>query len=164
MPTASYALADDALLRQCRVERCRAGGPGGQHLNRTESAVRIVHLATGVEARCQDHRERMKNQAAALARLRLRLALAQRGLAEGAWLAAQRRGRQLPVTPRSPAYALVVACALDALAVSAGDLPAAAAALGVSTTQLAKLLVADGDVRRAADGLRAGFGQGPVKA
>src|SRR5947209_2485135 len=108
MNVASYALADAALLRECRVERCRAGGPGGQHLNRTESAVRIVHVATGVEARCQDHRERLKNQADALHQLRLRLALVERGSADPAWLDRYRRGRQLALTPRSAGYALVV--------------------------------------------------------
>ena len=164
MPEASYALVDDALLRECRVERCRAGGPGGQHLNRTESAVRIVHLSTGVEARCQDHRERLKNQAAALVRIRVRLAIAQRGVADAAWLDQYRRGRQLPLTPRSAGYPLAVGLMLDALRAAAGHLPEAARAVGVSTTQLVKLLVADGEVRRAADDLRAGFGCGPVKS
>lgn len=160
---ASYALADDLLLRECRVERCRAGGPGGQHLNRTESAVRIVHRASGVEARCLDQRERLKNQASALIRLRLRLAIAQRGVGDPAWLEAYRRGRQLPLTPRSAGFPLVVGVVLDALEAASGSLPEAASAIGVSTTQLVKLLIADGEVRRAANDLRARFGCAAVK-
>lgn len=163
MPVASYALLDDALLRECLVERCRAGGPGGQHLNRTESAVRIVHRATAVEARCQDHRERLKNQAAALTQIRVRLAIAQRGVSDVKWLEPYRRGRQLPLTPRSLGYPLAVAVALDILEAEGGHLPGAAHTLGISTTQLVKLLVADGEVRQATNALRARFGCGPVK-
>ena len=162
--SAAYALPDRELLAQCAVERCRAGGPGGQHLARTESAIRIVHTATGIEARCQDHRDRLANQADALARLRLRLALRVRGEADPAWVAAQRRGRQLPLGPNSASYVLVVAAALDALARAEGQLAPAAHALGVSTTQLARLLTADKEVRAAADALRAQHGHGPLHA
>jgi len=164
MPAASYALGDEDLLRECVVERCRSAGPGGQHLNRTESAVRIVHRASGVEARCQDHRERLRNQTSALSQIRLRLAIAQRGVSDTDWLTTFRRGRQIPLTPRSAGYPLVVAVMLDTLVTSAGHLPEAARALGISTTQLVKVLVADGEVRQAVNALRAGYGVGPVKA
>jgi protein subunit release factor A len=64
---------DDALLAQCRVETFRAGGPGGQHQNVTESGVRLVHLPTGVRASARDERSQHRNRALALARLRERL-------------------------------------------------------------------------------------------
>jgi hypothetical protein len=161
---APYALPDAALLALCRVDRFRAGGPGGQHTNRTDSAVRITHLASGTATQSQDHRNRARNQAEALHRLRLRLALGLRGAAQAAWLEPYRRGRQLRLGANAQDYHLVVAAALDALEHQAGDLAAAAAGLAVSSSQLAKLLTADKEVHAAANALRARHGQGSIRA
>lgn len=65
--------SDDALLNECRVETFRAGGPGGQHQNTTESAVRLVHLPTGVEVVARDQRSQHRNRRIALERLRAKL-------------------------------------------------------------------------------------------
>ncbi|MDO5472270.1 MAG: peptide chain release factor 1 [Akkermansia sp.] len=56
-----------------RIETCRAGGAGGQHVNRTESAVQIFHLPTGIMVRCEDGRSQIKNKETGLRILRARL-------------------------------------------------------------------------------------------
>lgn len=51
------------------IETMRASGPGGQHVNRTESAIRITHLPTGLQATASEERSQHRNRALALARL-----------------------------------------------------------------------------------------------
>ncbi|MFZ9920563.1 MAG: peptide chain release factor 1 [Terrimicrobiaceae bacterium] len=56
-----------------RIEVCRAGGPGGQGVNTTDSAVQVMHIPTGRIVRCQDGRSQQKNKEAALQIMRSRL-------------------------------------------------------------------------------------------
>lgn len=56
-----------------RIEVCRAGGAGGQHVNRTESAVQVFHLPTGIYVRCEEGRSQIKNKELALQILRSKL-------------------------------------------------------------------------------------------
>ena len=64
---------DEELLAQCRVETFMSGGKGGQHQNRTESGVRLVHRPTGVRTESRTERSQHRNKAIALARLRKKL-------------------------------------------------------------------------------------------
>ncbi|WP_242339943.1 peptide chain release factor-like protein [Anaeromyxobacter sp. SG66] len=67
------ALPDEALLAECEEAFFVGSGPGGQHRNKTESAVRLVHRPTGVTVTATERRSQLQNRAAALARLRERL-------------------------------------------------------------------------------------------
>lgn len=77
---------------EIRIEVCRAGGPGGQGVNTTDSAVQVLHIPTGMIVRCQDGRSQQKNKEKALNILRSRL-LEQKQREEAEKYAAHRKSQ-----------------------------------------------------------------------
>lgn len=65
--------SDDALLAECDVDTFRSGGKGGQHANKTESAVRLRHRPTGLVVTSQQERSQHRNKQLALDELRRRI-------------------------------------------------------------------------------------------
>ena len=145
-PVHPTTLDPDMLLRQCTLERTRGTGPGGQHRNKTETAVRLMHNPTGVTAQASERRSQAENRRVALRRLRLNLALQVRSSAretadEPSELWRSRcRNRRVGVNPRHEDFPALLAEALDVIAQCGYDVGRAAMILGVTTSQLVKFL------------------------
>ena len=66
--------SDEELLRECEVETFRSGGPGGQHVNKVETGVRLTHTPSGVVVNCREERSQHRNKMNCLRKLRERVA------------------------------------------------------------------------------------------
>jgi peptide chain release factor 1 len=73
MPELDEVEAVDINPADLKVDTYRASGAGGQHINKTESAIRITHLPTGIVVECQDERSQHKNRARAMGLLQSRI-------------------------------------------------------------------------------------------
>ena len=131
------------LLTQCEVKRLRRSGPGGQHRNKVETAVRLTHRPTGVTAMASERRSQSANLNRAVFRLRVNLALSSRSNRdkEPSPLWRQRCvNRRVVINPQHDDFPPLLAEVLDTLNAYAWDASQAADSLGCTISQLVKFL------------------------
>jgi hypothetical protein len=160
----SYLLAsDDQLIAQSEVDRYRASGPGGQHRNKTESAVRLRHKLTGISAIGEDSRSQSENKLHAVRRLRAAIALNVRepvaldGYVPSLRLTAFVAAGTAPLgknTKLTGAYWASIGDLLDLLFAGELEIGTTAQRLGISTGALSKMLLHDEAVARTVNDAR----------
>jgi len=172
MRTAALLASDDALIAQCEVDRYRASGPGGQHRNKTESAIRLRHRLTHTTAIGEDSRSQSENKLHAVRRLRAAIALSVRepvpleGFAPSPRLAALVANGTAPLgkqTRLTGEYWAAIAELLDLLVAGELEIGTTAHRLGITTGALSKLLLHDDQVARAVNDLRRAKAMRPLR-
>jgi hypothetical protein len=169
----AYLLAtDEQLIAQSEVDRYRASGPGGQHRNKTESAVRLRHKASGASAIGEDSRSQSENKLHAVRRLRAAIALDVRepvvleGYVPSARLAAMVAAGTAPLgakTKLTGEYWAGIAELLDLLVAGKLEIAATAQRLGITTGAMSKLILHDEAVARVVNDLRRAAQMRPLR-
>lgn len=147
-PPHPATLTGEELLGQCEWGRQRGGGPGGQHRNKVETMVRVVHGPTGIETHAGERRSAEENKRVAVWRLRLALAVQVRTpvpageVRSALWLrrCPEMGGGIITCNPEHADYPSLLAEAMDVIHAAEGDVKRAALRLCCSMSQLVKLL------------------------
>jgi hypothetical protein len=168
---------DGPLLAQCEIHTYRSSGPGGQHRNKVSSAVRLKHRPTGIVSTATESRSQHDNRRMALRRLRMHLACELRCPVGSGDLQVPPVVRECIFSPRGgPAHAArrlevgrndfrfwrVAAFLLDLLETAVGRLAEAAAAVGITTSNLAGVFQSERHLLAAAQRIRKAHGHGPL--
>ncbi len=133
------------LLAQCDVRRVRRSGPGGQRRNKVETGIVLRHRPTEIEVEASERRSQEQNRAAALRRLRVRLALTFRVICDaddkpGDLWRSRCRNQKISVNPDHADFPTLLAEALDFVQGCEWDTSIAAGRLGCTHTQLVRFL------------------------
>ncbi|GAV79098.1 RF-1 domain-containing protein [Cephalotus follicularis] len=170
-------MGDEELMRQCEMDTFKASGPGGQHRNKRESAVRLKHLPTGIIAQAVEDRSQHMNRASALLRLRTLLALRVRNSVDLESYSPPKELLQIlppkstlrgsdcgpQIGPNNSKFVLGMQALLDLIFAVEGSVSQAAKLLGLSTGALSRLLLSHDSLRMAVNDLRASKGMKPLK-
>ncbi|CAH2035175.1 unnamed protein product [Thlaspi arvense] len=159
---------DEELMKQCKFETFRVSGPGGQHRNKRDSAVRLKHLPTGIVAQAVEDRSQHKNRASALNRLRTLLAIKLRNKVDiEAYSPPPELLQILPpkstirtssgsqIGPNNPKFVPGMQALLDVVSASDGSISDSAKLLGLSTGGLSRLILSHDGLRMAVNSMRA---------
>ncbi|KAJ4824802.1 hypothetical protein Tsubulata_042984 [Turnera subulata] len=162
-------LTDEELMKECEMSTFKASGPGGQHRNKRETAVRLKHLPTGVIAQAVEDRSQHMNRSSALKRLRVLLAIKVRNNVDIESYSPPIELRQIlppkstvrgsdcgpQIGPKNPKFVLGMQALLDLIFAVEGSVSEAAKLLGLSTGGLSRLILSDDTLRMAVNELRA---------
>ncbi|MEO0512513.1 MAG: peptide chain release factor-like protein [Planctomycetota bacterium] len=136
-------------MRSVEISRSRGSGPGGQHRNRVETRVTLLHLPTGISGTAGERRTVRENRPVAVRRLRLELAVRVRSgvplgeIGSVVWRARRGQGKQsgrIVVSEAHWDYPALLAEALDVIVAGGLDVRRASLRLEVSQSQLVKLV------------------------
>ena len=158
----------DDLLQECEFQRGRAGGPGGQHRNKVETAVFVRHIPTEVTAFATERRSQAENQRKAIRRLRLSLAVQIRCLnssdvvPSSLW-ESRCRQQKISCNEHHQDFPSMIAEAMDAAFAKDGDVRRAAAALGCSSSQLIRFIARIPEALSSLNQLRGEQGMKPLR-
>ena len=147
-------LTDQELMEQCVLDKFRASGPGGQKKNKTDSAVRIRHVSSGLVGLSSESRSQHINRVYALRRLRLKIALTLRSnppnvRSELEKFVQQTKNSSFTLNTRNSKYSIIVASLFDELSANNWKVSLTAKKIGVTSSSLNKFLRSNPELWRA---------------
>ncbi|KAL9238336.1 hypothetical protein vseg_012769 [Gypsophila vaccaria] len=169
--------SDEELMSECEMGTFKTSGPGGQHRNKRETAVRLKHLPTGIIAQASEDRSQHMNRASALKRLRALLALKVRRPVDLETYCPPKQLLQIlppkstvrgsecgsQIKPNNQKFIEGIQALLDLIYAVEGSVADAAKHLGISTGALSRIILSDDSLRLAVNELRASKGMKPLK-
>lgn len=172
-------LSPEDFLQQCTLQFNRRSGPGGQHRNKTETAVTLTHQPTGIRAEASERRQQAENRGVAIERLRTILALQVRSpwaerlaandanlplVQHPAYAVWKRRmaGGTAPAA-RHRDFAILLVLTIDVLVSQQGQMSATAKLLQTSSGQLSRIWRQDGQVMAWVNDYRRSLGLGYLR-